>query len=316
MSPAVTIDKATKVYPAPRPRMRDVTAADAVELSVRPGEVFGLLGPNGAGKTTTVGMCTARIRPTSGRITIAGVDVAAEPVRVKRTIGVVNQFNTLDRSCTVYENVYLHCRFFGMRAAAARRRTQELLDQFTLTEKARALPRALSGGLAQRVQLARAVSHRPTVLFLDEPTAGLDPQSRLALWQLVRELRATGVTVLLTTHYMEEADELCDRVAIIDHGRVLVVDSPDSLKRSLSADSVVAMAVERDCDGLAATVRDLPGVSSAEPVDGRVRVMVRGGGSVGRVVETAQAYGLRDVSITAPSLENVFIQLTGRDLRE
>ncbi|MCW6009773.1 ATP-binding cassette domain-containing protein [Micromonospora sp. CPCC 205371] len=316
MTPVVTIEKATKVYPGPRPRMPEVTAADAIDLTVAPGEVFGLLGPNGAGKTTTMGMCTARIRPTSGRITIAGVDVAAEPVRVKRAIGVVNQFNTLDRSCSVYENVYLHCRFFNMRASDARRRTGELLAQFTLTERAKALPRALSGGLAQRVQLARAVAHRPAVLFLDEPTAGLDPQSRLALWQLIRDLRATGVTVLLTTHYMEEADELCDRVAIIDHGRVLVVDSPEALKSGLHADTIVAVAVERDAEGLATAMRALPGVHSAEPVDGKVRVLARGGDTVGRLVETAMHHGLRDVSVTAPSLENVFIQLTGRDLRE
>jgi ABC-2 type transport system ATP-binding protein len=260
VTPAVSIDKATKIYSAPRSGTPGVIAADGIELSIERGEVFGMLGPNGAGKTTTIGMCTARIRPTSGRITVVGVDVAAQPVRLKRAIGVVSQVNTLDRSCTVYENIYLHCRYFTMRAAPARRRTDELLERFQLTDRARALPSALSGGLAQRVQLARAVAHEPAVLFLDEPTAGLDPQSRLALWQLVRDLRATGVTVLLTTHHMEEADELCDRIAIVDHGRVLVVDSPGSLKRSLPRDPAATPA--------------------------------------------------------APTLEAVFIQLTGRDLRE
>ena len=159
MNAAVVVDRATKVYPTTRGRASGVTAADAIELTIEPGEVFGMLGPNGAGKTTTIGMCTARIRPTSGRITVVGVDVATQPVRVKRAIGVVSQVNTLDRSCTVYENIYLHCRYFNLRASAARRRTDELLETFRLTDRARALPSTLSGGLAQRVQLARAVAH-------------------------------------------------------------------------------------------------------------------------------------------------------------
>ena len=181
-----------------------------------------------------------RVRPTAGRVLVEGKDVTADPAGVKRSIGVVTQQNTLDRSCTVRENLYYHCRFFGMSRARGRaQRTDKVLQQLALTDRADALPTTLSGGLAQRVQIARAIAHQPRILLLDEPTAGLDPQSRLALWELVARLRQEGITVLLTTHYMEEADRLSDRVAIIDHGKVLVIDTPAALKRGLGAGTVV-----------------------------------------------------------------------------
>src|SRR6185312_8599682 len=236
-----------KIYPG----SPEVRAVDGIDLKVHKGEIFGLLGPNGAGKTTTVGVCTTRIRPSAGQVRIVGIDVGKQPARVKRNIGVVTQFNTLDRACTVWENLYLHCRFFAMGAREAKARTDELLKTFRLSDRAGASVYALSGGMAQRLQLARAIAHRPHVLFLDEPTAGLDPQSRLALWELVNELRDSGVTVLLTTHYMEEADELCDRVAIIDHGKILVVDTPESLKHGLGVGAVVELTLDRSSDDLA-----------------------------------------------------------------
>jgi ABC-2 type transport system ATP-binding protein len=183
-----------------------VVAVDGIDLSVHEGELYGLLGPNGAGKTTTISICTTRALPTAGKVRIAGIDVVAAPSAARRCIGVVPQYNTLDRACTIFENIHFHCLYFGFSRAEAKERTNQLLAQFHLTERAEAYPAQLSGGLAQRVQIARAIAHRPKVLFLDEPSAGLDPQSRIAMWEAVRNLRQEGITVVLTTHYMEEAD--------------------------------------------------------------------------------------------------------------
>jgi ABC-2 type transport system ATP-binding protein len=203
----------TKVYAE-----SDFRAVDELNLTVGAGEIFGLLGPNGAGKTTTAGMLTTRVVPTSGRAFVGGIDVVAHPSLAKQILGIVSQQNTLDRQLTVWENLYFHGRLFGMPAKESRRVSDELLEKFQLSKWSKASVYALSGGMAQRLMVARAIFHRPAVLFLDEPTAGLDPQSRLVLWDILRELNGEGQTILLTTHYMEEADQLCDRVAIMDHG--------------------------------------------------------------------------------------------------
>jgi ABC-2 type transport system ATP-binding protein len=311
---ALRLTGVRKVYPgAP-----EVRAVDGIDLEVVPGEMFGLLGPNGAGKTTTVGMCTTRILPTEGRIEVAGLDVVAEPARVKRRIGVVTQSNTLDRSLTLHENLALHGRYFGWSARRSRARADELLERFRLTERADAFPAQISGGMAQRLQVARAIAHEPQVLFLDEPTAGLDPQSRLALWELVGELRADGLTVVLTTHYMEEADQLCDRVAIVDHGKVLVCDAPDRLKAEHGAGMVVDLHLSAQADErLLQRLREVGGVTDVEPTASGVRVLGRDTeGLLARVVSVADHAGLSDLSVVGASLEAVFIALTGRDLRE
>ena len=296
-----------------------VTAVDGIDLSVREGEIYGLLGPNGAGKTSTISICTTRALPDEGAVSIAGIDVVKHPSLARRCIGVVPQYNTLDRACTVAENIRFHCRYFGQSSTQARERTDQLLAQFHLTEKSTAYPAQLSGGLAQRVQIARAIAHHPRVLFLDEPSAGLDPQGRIAMWDAVRALRQEGITVVLTTHYMEEADELCDRVAIIDHGRILVEDTPAALKSSLEAQRVYQLHL-RDQDGaarLAETLRSIAGVIAADALQDGVRVLGQStDGLLSEVVSAANPYGLRDLTITETSLETVFIQLTGRDLRE
>ena len=229
------------------------------------------------------------------------------------------QYNTLDRACTIAENIHFHCLYFGFSQAEARARTAELLAQFHLSERAGAYPAQLSGGLQQRVQIARAIAHRPKVLFLDEPSAGLDPQSRIAMWDAVRGLRHEGITVVLTTHYMEEADELCDRVAIIDNGKILVEDTPAALKESIGAQKVYVLHL-RDpsgCEALASHLRAVAGISMGALTADGVRVLAHGAdGLLSTIVGAANPYGLRDLTINETSLETVFIQLTGRDLRE
>jgi ABC-2 type transport system ATP-binding protein len=311
----VEIENLTKIYTS---KLR-VVAVDGIDLELQQGEIFGLLGPNGAGKTTTISIATTRTLPTSGTVRIAGVDVVQHPAHARRLIGVVPQYNTLDRSLTVYENLYFHCRYFGMSHGQAKARSLELLTQFMLTERKGVYPGQLSGGLAQRVQIARAIAHRPTVLFLDEPSAGLDPQSRMAMWTAVEGLRKEGITVLLTTHYMEEADSLSDRLAIIDHGRVLALGSPEKLKTTFGAKTIFDLKL-RSQDGLealAATLKARSDVTNAEVTAEGLRVIAASSdGLLPELVQAAAGHGLRDLTMTEPSLETVFIQLTGRDLRE
>ena len=236
----------TKIYGG-----TDFRAVDGLNLNVAAGEIFGLLGPNGAGKTTTAGMLTTRVIPTSGQAFVGGIDVVAHPTLAKQILGIVSQQNTLDRQLTVWENLYFHGRLFGIGASESRRVADELLEQFQLSKWAKASVYALSGGMAQRLMVARAIFHRPAVLFLDEPTAGLDPQSRLSLWELLRELNAQGQTVLLTTHYMEEAEQLCDRVAIMDHGKIIALDTPSRLRQSIGVETIVTVKTTGDHEALA-----------------------------------------------------------------
>ncbi len=312
----VEIDALRKVY---RSGAEQITAVADIDLTVSAGEIFGLLGPNGAGKTTTISICTTRAVPTSGSVRIAGIDVARHPARARVRMGVVPQYNTLDRSLTVFENLYFHCRYFGMSAAAARERSQALLEQFQLGERGKAFPNQLSGGLQQRVQIARAIAHHPAVLFLDEPSAGLDPQSRIAMWDAVKLLREEGITVVLTTHYMEEADTLCDRIAVMDRGKVLALDTPEELKRTHGAHTVFELKL-RDCEQvpeLIAAMQALPAVHAAEATTEGMRILTSQlEGLLPVVVSAARRAGLRDLSIHEPSLETVFLKLTGRELRD
>lgn len=305
----------TKVYPG-----TDFAAVDKLNLDVGAGEIFGLLGPNGAGKTTTAGMLTTRVVPTSGKAYLGGIDVAAHPALAKQLSGIVSQQNTLDRQLTVWENLYFHGRLFGMGAKQSRRVADELLEQFQLAKWAKASVYALSGGMAQRLMVARAIFHRPSVLFLDEPTAGLDPQSRLALWDLLGELHRDGQTILLTTHYMEEADRLCERVAIMDHGKILALDTPAALKQGIGADTVVTVKATGDTGQLAELLaREVEGVTRTRRLEGGVELHVQGGDRlVPRIVMAAERGGfdLVDLSVSEPSLETVFINLTGKELRD
>jgi len=305
----------TKVYAG-----ADVAAVDRLNLSVDAGEIFGLLGPNGAGKTTTAGMLTTRVIPTAGEAFVGSVDVVAHPALAKQLIGVVSQSNTLDRQLTVWENLYFHGRLFGIAAAESRRLADQLLEQFHLSKWAKASVFALSGGMAQRLMVARAIFHRPAVLFMDEPTAGLDPQSRLALWEILGQLHAAGQTILLTTHYMEEADQLCNRVAVMDHGKILALGTPTELKRSVGADTIITVKASGDPAKLAEYLAaEVSGVTRTRLIDGGAELHLQGSERiVPRVVGAAERGGfeLVDLAVAEPTLETVFINLTGKELRE
>jgi len=312
----IRTEQLRKVYPGkPDP----IVAVESLDLELRRGEFFGLLGPNGAGKSTTIGMLTTTVRPSGGRALIAGMDVRTNAAAAKRRIGVVSQANTLDRSLTVWENLYYHGRFFGVPRRQARERADELLEQFALSERAQAMVYHLSGGLAQRLMIARALVHEPEVLFLDEPTSGIDPQTRINLWSILRDLHRRGQTTLLTTHYMEEADALCERIAILDHGRMLALGSPAELKRTHGADTLIVLTIDGDPGPVAELAERLDGVRAVESDGEHVRIFApRPEGVLAKLVTAAAEHGaqVRDAASQQPSLETVFLALTGREYRE
>jgi len=293
---------------------------------VEPGEFFGLLGPNGAGKSTTIGCISTLVRPTSGRVLVDGVDVASQPQEAKRRIAVVPQTRNLDRDLSVREVLTYHGRYFGLPAAEREARADRLLAELQIADKASAKPLTLSGGQQQRVMIARALMHDPKVVLLDEPTTGLDPQARRLLWETLRGLHERGTTFILTTHYMEEADRLCQRLAVVDHGRILTLDTPAALKKALPGAQVLDLWV-RAPQPLAPRLRGIEGVLNLETVEAgaerddleRLRLFLDpADGLLDRVLHAVRDGGadLHHVSLAQPSLEDVYIHLTGRGLRE
>jgi len=321
--PTVEVRELVKRYPR-----SPVDAVAGISFAVEQGELFGLLGPNGAGKTTTVGVLTTRVRPTGGTARVAGVDVLREPVRARSRLAVVPQRSNLDRSLSIRNNLVFHAAYHGVPARERSARADDLLAQFGLADRADSKPDLLSGGQSQRIMIARALMHQPLVLFLDEPTTGLDPAARLFVWDRLRELKERGVTLVLTTHDMHEAATLADRVAIMDHGKLLAIDTPEALVRSLPGAATLELATERRedaaADGLLDALRTLPGVEGLEQVEAdgerrRIRLYVTGAAPL-LVAPAASAlaergFGLTDVKLGDPSLEDVFIHLTGRALR-
>ena len=274
------------------------------------------------GKSTTIGMLTTLVAPTGGRAWVAGHDVVKDPVAVKRRIGVVTQNNTLDMQLTVQENLEFRSRFFGLSLGAASKRAAQLIDAFGLSDRRKAMADQLSGGQARRLMIARALVHQPDVLFMDEPTAGLDPQTRVNLWDILNVLHAQGQTILLTTHYMEEAEALCDKIAVVDHGKILADGTVDELLANSGAQTVVTVRYdERVPDGLAelAGLTKRPGVTKVEADGDQIRVFSGDPeGLLGDLLGIGAANGLRvrDASETKPSLETAFLALTGREYRE
>jgi ABC-2 type transport system ATP-binding protein len=366
---AVVVDRLVKRYPKSR-----VAAVDDLSFSVERGEVFGLLGPNGAGKTTTIGVLTTRVMPTGGHAYVAGIDVVRDPVRARGSLAVVPQRNNLDRSLTIRQNLLFHANYHGVSQRVRDQRATELLEQFGLADRSQEKVEMFSGGQTQRIMIARALMHSPAVLFLDEPSTGLDPAARLFVWDRIRELQERKVTVVLTTHDMDEASQLSDRVGIMDHGRLLALDTPGVLTRSLPGSSTLDVAAAGVPPGsttdLLEALADLDGVERADPVDDaangaqpvgvggnqgraaggspatgagdnrvgagdnpgsgaesgvvsvpevRVRLYLTGDAAsmvapVARLLSSRQA-SLTDVRLGSPSLEDVFIHLTGRSLR-
>ncbi len=301
----------------PKPQ---IVALDGISLEVAPGQIFGLLGPNGAGKSTAVGILTTRVRPTSGTAWVGGHDVWRDQTAAKRQIGVVAQRPNLDFSLTAREILLFHGAYFGLSSHERNERASALLDRFKLTDRADQLVRGFSGGMMQRMSIARAMMHDPQVLFLDEPSAGLDPQTRLLLWEIIREYNEKGRTILLTTHNMEEADTLCRQLAIIDHGRIIASGTPRELKASVPGGFLLRLRFAHHSAPLLERLATLSGVTEvrASADSGADLYAGRGGSLIAEIVNTAATFGVEvsDVHISEPSLENLFLHHTGRSLRE
>ncbi len=299
------------------PPSGDVIALESLDLDIGAGEFFGLLGPNGAGKTTAIGILTTRVLPTAGRATVAGADVVEDSVRVRQTIGVVPQRPNADLSLNVLENLQFHAAYFGIQFDVATKRAYELLERLGLSDKANSKMSELSGGQQQRLMIVRALMHEPDIIFLDEPTVGLDPQARLDLWEILRDLHKRGRTIVMTTHYMDEADRLCDRLAIIDRGRLLALDTPRAIKSKAPGGTLIELVIDGDATPAGAIAEKIQGISHVEANDGLLRVhSSRGGQTLPALIEAAETSGrtVTDIHLLQPSLESLFVSLTGRKL--
>jgi ABC-2 type transport system ATP-binding protein len=299
-------------------RKAQIEAVAGVDLRVGAGEIFGFLGPNGAGKTTTLRMLATLITPTSGTATVAGVDLRREPQLVRERIGYVPQGGSTDPAETGRGELVLQGRLYGMDGAAARARATQVLAALDLEAAADRPTATYSGGMRRRLDVGLGIVHRPQVLFLDEPTTGLDPQARARMWDEIRGLRERGTTVFLTTHYLEEADALADRLAIIDHGRIVAEGTADALKRQVAGD-VITLGVDGDREAVLATVRDQAFVREASTEDELIRLYVdQGETAVPQILRILDGAGLaaRTITLARPSLDDVFLRQTGRSLRE
>jgi ABC-2 type transport system ATP-binding protein len=294
-----------------------IEALKSLDLEVREGEFFGLLGPNGAGKTTTIGILTTRVAATSGTAMVAGADVVNTPVEVRRRIGVVPQRPNPDRGLNVLENLVFHAAYFGISRSIATEKAMSLLTELGLADRAHAKVDEMSGGQQQRLIIARALIHEPSILFLDEPTVGLDPQARLALWEILRRLHAEGRTIVMTTHYMEEADQLCDRLAIVDRGQLLALDTPRALKARAPGGTLVELHLDGDATEAAKAAATVPGITKADAESDLLRAYsAQGGRVISPLIDAVGSVGraVKNIDLAEPSLETLFISLTGRKL--
>ena len=310
---AIEVEKITK-------RFGEFVAVDNVSFAVRQGEVFGLLGPNGAGKTTLIRMLTTLTPPTEGTARVGGYDVRSDPDDVRNCIGVIPQALTSDPELTAEENILIHAKLYGVPAQSRAALLRDLLEAVDLTRFAKSLVSTFSGGMRRRLEIARGLVHSPKILFLDEPTTGLDPVSRTNVWEMIDKLKArSGLTILLTTHYMDEADKLCDRIAIVDHGKLAALDTPARLKDSVSGSDVVESEFENAPADWQEVLAALPHVTGVSQRDGVARISSNSGpGTVGALMDAARARGVtvRRVTVQGTTLDDVFLHYTGRQLRD
>ncbi len=301
--PAIVTEGLTKKF-------GDLTAVDSASIEINEGELFGLLGPNGAGKTTLISMLCTMLKPTSGRGEVSGHDIVSDPDGVRNSIGIVFQDPSLDEQLTGRENLDFHGRMYRIKHNR-KERIEEVLNLVELSDRADGLVKTYSGGMRRRLELARGLMHHPEVLFLDEPTLGLDPQTRLHIWEYIKELKQKGVTIIITTHYMDEADYLCDRIAIIDHGRIIALDTPERLKGLVAGDVI--------------TIESSDPEKLAEVLEGEAKILgsvlqlnVRNGETqIPKIIEIANKNGITvdSVGLRKPTLEDIFIHITGRSIR-
>ncbi len=308
MIPIVEVERATKVY-------GNLVALDDISLEIEEGTFFGLLGPNGAGKTTLLKILTTLLRPTRGTARVAGHDVLTDGKTIRSLIGVVFQENNLDRYLTARENLVLHAKMHGMSQAQYQAKIQQLLELTGLAGRQHEFPDGFSGGMLRRLAIARALVHNPRLLFLDEPTTGLDPQSRRVLWDYLLSLRGRA-SIFLTTHNMEEAEELCDRIVIVDRGKILQDGSPHQLKALIGDRQVYEVELRSSGDHYQDLVAHLPFVESCQSKNGRLEIILAQADALGSLVAVFDPRDIRHIGIKEPSLEEVYLHLTGRRIRE
>jgi ABC-2 type transport system ATP-binding protein len=308
----IKADGLTKIF------NHNLTAVDHVNFSVKHGEVFGFLGPNGAGKTTTINMLITILKPTEGKASVLGFDIAKQDSDVRNVIGVVPQEYTADEDLTGLENILLCADMYGIPRKTAKERAEDLLKLVELTDFKDKKVQTFSGGMRRRLELACGLINRPKILFLDEPTLGLDVQTRTATWSYIRTLKKEyGMTLFMTTHYLEEADNLCDRIAIIDHGKIIVVGAPEDLKRSLGGD-VITLGIKEDVD-VTELVRKVEHVKDVKKEDGTYRIKAEEGEVTAPLIIEAlrkKGYTVTKLSLTEPTLNEVYLEFTGRSLRD
>ncbi len=313
-SAAIRVERIVKKY-------GDFEAVKGVDFEVAEGEIFGLLGPNGAGKSTLIRMMTTLIPVTSGKALVGGHDVAKEPNAVRRMIGVIPQALTSDQDLTVEENLIIYAKLYSVPRAEREKNIAEVLEAVDLTKWRGAQTKTLSGGMRRRLEIARGLVHNPRIFFLDEPTTGLDPVSRIAVWEMLNNLKKTrNLTMLLTTHYMEEADRLCDRIAIVDHGTLVALGTPVELKQSVPGSNVVEVQFSREDEDWKTRLKQLPDVTEVESQSAGVYRVLTSNGSqtTAQLVEMTNAMGeqLRSLSVQNTTLDDVFVHYTGRQLRD
>jgi len=295
-----------------------LVAVDHINFEVREGEIFGFLGPNGAGKSTTIKMLTTVLKPTEGTAIVNGYDIIKDPAKVRSSIGVVPQEFTADEDLTGWENIMMMAGLYGIRKDVARERAKELLDMVELTQAMNRKVETYSGGVRRRLEIAMSLINRPKILFLDEPTLGLDAQTRSAIWNYIMKLkREYGMTIFVTTHYLEEADLYADRIAIIDHGKILAIGSPKELKESIGGD-VVMLTTTSDEEAMK-LLQNLDGVLDVKKVDGMLRIKVKHGEEMApQILERLIKNGVKvsRMSITEPTMDEVYMEYTGRKMRD